>query len=297
MVSSLAQRLTAALGAPPPSGETMQRIDALLASAVYGRSVEVHSAFPDHVARVVDRDAFAKEPLAEIEALALSDLALALAAVRGERDAVAAIERTVIEPLPRTLSRLRPTPQLVDELRQELREKLLVGTERTGPKLLDFRGRGPLGAWARVVALRAAYDRKRSAPEALRAADEDALAAAIDGADTPDVAHLRRTSGLELREAFRAAARRLDPEERAVLRAHAVDGLSIDQIGALFQIHRATAARWIQQAKASLLAALRDEVGRRIGGGSRACESVVALVGSRLDLSIERALREDPSGD
>lgn len=225
--------------------------------------------------------------------LALEDVALALAAALGEPNAVAEIERTIIEPLPRTLSRLRPTPELVDELRQELREKLLVGPAGGAPKLLEYKGRGPLGAWARVIALRAAYDRGRasSSPESNKNKEsESALDGLIDGGDDPEIAELRRRYSAELREAFRAAAKRLDAEERAVLRSQTIDGLSIDQIGALYQVHRATAARWVQQAKASLLDALREELAKRLGESHDACDSVVALVRSRIDLSLERAL-------
>src|SRR6185295_2269441 len=106
----------------------------------------------------VDREELVHAPFETIAALALEDLALALAAANGDAAAIEEIERTIVEPLPRTLSRLRPSPDLVDELRQELREKLLVGPR---PKLLEYRGRGPLGAWARVVALRLAHDRAR----------------------------------------------------------------------------------------------------------------------------------------
>ena len=75
-----------------------------------------------------------------------------------------------------------------------------------------------------------------------------------------------------------------------MLRSQTIDGLSIDQIGALYQVHRATAARWVQQAKSSLLDALREELAKRLGESHDACDSVVALVRSRIDLSLERAL-------
>jgi hypothetical protein len=45
----------------------------------------------------------------------------------------------------------------------------------------------------------------------------------------------------------------------------------------------------VQQAKASLLSALREELAKRLGEGHDACDSVVALVRSRIDLSLERA--------
>lgn len=297
MPASFAERLFAASGVDAPrDAETLARVDDALARAVERyASARVAARWAEHVAAVAEAAELAARPLEALAALDLDDLALALAAALGERDAVAEVERTIVEPLPRTLSRLRPTPELVDELRQDLRERLLVGTEKTRAKLFDYRGRGPLGAWARVIALHAAYDRTRASARDQRTTDEDALADLVDAADPPDLAELRRAYGAELREAFRAAARRLDPEQRAVLRSHAIDALTIDQIGALYQVHRATAARWVQQAKASLLAALRDELARRLGEGHDACDSVVALVRSRIDLSLERALADESS--
>lgn len=260
----------------------------------------VRERWPEHVRSVVDPEELAHDARGALAALALADLALALAAALGEPNAVAEIERTIIEPMPRTLSRLRPTPEVIDELRQEIREKLLVGANGGAPKLLEYKGRGPLGAWARVIALRAAYDRARSSqPESKNTNTntskndaESVLEGLIDSGDDPELAELRRRYSAELRDAFRAAARRLDAEERAVLRSQAIDGLTIDQIGALYQVHRATAARWLQQAKASLLSALREELATRLGESHDACDSVVALVRSRIDLSLERALEE-----
>ena len=275
------------------------RLDEIVAPSVarWGAVPGFVDRWSKQLALIVDRDDLAKAPLDTLAALTLDDLALALAAVLGAHDAVAS-QRSIIEPLPRTLGRLKLTTEALDDLRQELREKLLVGTTSADrPKLLDYRGRGPLGAWARVMALRAAYDRARtSAHDARRVTnDEDVLGALIDGDDPPDIAQLRARYSVELRAAFRAAALRLDAEERAVLRSHTVDALTVDQMGALYQVHRATAARWVQQAKASLLRALRDELRRRLGDAhGPACESVVALVASRIDLSLDRALLDDP---
>jgi RNA polymerase sigma-70 factor (ECF subfamily) len=297
MPASFAERLFAAAGLEAPADPaTLEQVDAALTRAVERyTSARVAARWPEHVASIADRGTLASSPVDALAGLALDDVALALAGVLGVKDAVAEIERAIVEPLPRTLSRLRPTPELVDDLRQELREKLLVGTETARAKLLEYEGRGPLGAWARVIALRAAYDRARASARDPHTSDEDALEGLVDAADPPDLAELRARYAAELREAFRAAAKRLDAEERAVLRSHAIDALTIDQIGALYQVHRATAARWVQQAKASLLATLRDELARRLGEGHEACDSVVALVRSRIDLSLERALRDDPS--
>jgi RNA polymerase sigma-70 factor, ECF subfamily len=55
-------------------------------------------------------------------------------------------------------------------------------------------------------------------------------------------------------------------------------------------VHRATAARWLQQAKGALVDALRSALAQRLGIDHAACDSLVGLVQSRIDLSLERTL-------
>lgn len=230
-------------------------------------------------------------PTSDYEEVCIEDLRLAFAAADGEREAVATIERSMIEPVPRSIARMKPDARLVDEVRQALRTALLVGPVGGRPKLLEYKGRGPLAAWVRVVATRIAYDHLREQPT--REDDGAAFETLADDADMPDVAHLKITYAHEVKAAFAEAAARLAPEERAVLRAHAVDGLTIDEIGALFQVHRATAARWVQHARTVLLDGLRDALAQRLGIEHDACQSLVALVRSRIDLSLERVLQTD----
>lgn len=52
--------------------------------------------------------------------------------------------------------------------------------------------------------------------------------------------------------AFREAVCALTSRERNLLRYHFLSGLSIDQIGMLHRVHRATAARWLIQARERL---------------------------------------------
>jgi RNA polymerase sigma-70 factor, ECF subfamily len=232
--------------------------------------------------------------LAALRGLSLEDLALGLACASGDRQALAAFERDIIEPVPRALVRLRPAARLVDEVRQELRQKLLVGDEGSRPKILDYKGRGPLGAWVRVVAMRIAYTLLRDSTKDDRAADVDAFEGLADGGDAADVAHFKQKYATEVKAAFEEVVSSLAPETRAVLRAHAVDGLTIDQIGALYQVHRSTAARWVQQAKGTMLDALRGALHRRLGVEAAACDSIVMLVQSRIDLSLDRVFDDGP---
>jgi RNA polymerase sigma-70 factor (ECF subfamily) len=82
-------------------------------------------------------------------------------------------------------------------------------------------------------------------------------------------------------------------ERAGVERVEPLDdgGLSIDALGALHGVHRATCARWIASARHDILAALRKRLRGGLGLDHRDIESAIALVRSRLDLSLSRHLR------
>ncbi len=61
-------------------------------------------------------------------------------------------------------------------------------------------------------------------------------------------------------------------------------------MGKLHQVHRATAARWLQSIRDALLERTRVELQARLGAGAADVDSVIRLVASRLDVSLERVL-------
>ena len=294
MESLLAGRLLGLLGHHDPTvaglDEASDRLERALASSRFTIDEDAyldHVAFAVRAASPADAPATPQSILETLSELDLEDLAFALACASGQPAAIATLEREMIEAVPKALVRLRPDARLVDDVRQELREKLLVAAHGK-PKILDYKGRGPLAAWVRVVAMRIAYTHLRERTADGRSDDVAAFETLADGGDAPDVAHFKVTYAAEVRGAFQEAVAALPAEVRAVLRAHAIDGLTIDQIGALYQVHRATAARWLQQARATLLDALRASLKRRLGVEADACDSIVALVQSRIDLSMTR---------
>ncbi|MFY0535968.1 hypothetical protein [Nannocystis pusilla] len=70
-------------------------------------------------------------------------------------------------------------------------------------------------------------------------------------ADDPEIVMLRERCRDELRAALRAAVAALDSRERTLLRLSLRDRLTVDQLGALFHVHRSTAARWLKALQAS----------------------------------------------
>jgi RNA polymerase sigma-70 factor, ECF subfamily len=89
------------------------------------------------------------------------------------------------------------------------------------------------------------------------------------------------------------AAKQLEPGDRHLLRQHLVAGLSIDQLGAVLGIHRATAARRITRARERLAADTRAELARRLALAPEELDEVIGLVMSRLDVSLGQLLASD----
>jgi RNA polymerase sigma-70 factor (ECF subfamily) len=69
-----------------------------------------------------------------------------------------------------------------------------------------------------------------------------------------------------------------------------IDGWTIDRIGALYGVHRATAARRIAAARDELGAAIRTELAARLAISIDEVDSIVRLVQNRIDVSLERLL-------
>jgi len=75
-----------------------------------------------------------------------------------------------------------------------------------------------------------------------------------------------------------------------VLRLHVVEGAGVDGIARYYQVHRTTVTRWLQQARAQLVANTRQLLIQRLRVSNRELESLVRSLGSRLDFSISQIL-------
>ncbi|OJH38031.1 sigma factor-like helix-turn-helix DNA-binding protein [Cystobacter ferrugineus] len=243
-------------------------------------------AFLAHVAERLPPTGEAREVLASLRA---EDVFLVFACVRGEARALEALDAHVLSQLGTWLP--REPPALVDELRQLLRQRLLVPVEGAPPKLASYSGRGPLGQWVRAVALRLHIDRQRAAPRELPLEEAPVALAERLGAD-PELAFIRERHQEDFRVAFRAALGRLEARERNLLRLHHVHGLSMDAVSATYQAPRSTVARWIARARDRLLALTREELTARLGLSPDELDSLLRLVRSQLDVSLRQLMAD-----
>jgi RNA polymerase sigma-70 factor (ECF subfamily) len=226
--------------------------------------------------------------------LRIEDLFLAQWCASGDAKAILAFEHQHRADLDAVLARFRKLPVTGDELRQTLRIKLFVRTGDRAARIADYSGFGFLQNWLRVTALRALVDIARS-EKARRLeevlADDDMLGMPVLG---PDLAtkYTREEIGRAIKAAFARAVAGLLPRQRNFLRHAQVDMLTLDQIAALYGIHRATVARTLAQARSELSDNTRKELGAALGVSDETLDSVVRAADSRIDLSLSRVLKE-----
>lgn len=215
------------------------------------------------------------------------DLEWAQALATGDSDALARYEREIVPFISSHLRRRGVTDETIDELQQTLRVRLLVdrGADR-GPAICRYQGRGRLRSWVLVTALREtirlAHQGKREAP-----LDQDELMVIVDGAAFAGAGMVEKGP---YREAFRSAFRRaldsLQPRDRNLLRMHALDGLSIDQLGRAHGVHRATAARWLERARDSVSRCVRRELMQKLDVSPFELDELLGWIQSRIDVSL-----------
>ena len=241
----------------------------------------------------VDRAAFAAflaERLDGAEgSIRAADLYLAFACLAGDGEALRRFEHDHLAPIPAHLERVDIPRAIAGEVPGVLRERLLVGDG--APRLREYRGRGDLRGWLRVAAVRTALDLMRR--QAREVPLEPSLADAIaDEGDDPELAHLKQHYAAEFKAAFEEALLALTPRERNLLRHQTLHGLGVDQIGAIYRVHRATAARWVDAARTRLASEVRGRLMARLRADRANVESILRLIQSQIDVSVRRCLRD-----
>jgi RNA polymerase sigma-70 factor, ECF subfamily len=219
-----------------------------------------------------------------------SDLWLTLACASADPRALAAFDTHYVAPLSHVLRSLRLTPDQIDEVKQALRERLLVaGGER--PRIAEFSGRAELRTWIRTTAVRLAIDLLRSQRE-IPLDDDEELVAIEAATDDPELTHLKDRYRHELHAAISDAIARLASRDRLVLKLHYIDRLGVERLGATFGVHHATAARWLIAARESLAELTRQILVAKLGVSNSELRSIARLVESQLDISMRRFLVE-----
>jgi RNA polymerase sigma-70 factor (ECF subfamily) len=216
-----------------------------------------------------------------------AELVLAFACSVADPRALEAFEQRYTARVPDWVRRIDRNPAFAAEVQQILRERLLTGSP---PRIAEFRGSGSLEGWLRVSATRAALELLRAGKREQPIDEPSELAG--EWLDDPELEYLKARYRDDFKQALSEALESLGDRERAVLGMYLVDGLNIERIGKLYDVHRATVARWISAAREELYAGAQRRLGERLAISAGEFESIARLVRSQLDLSVRRILAD-----
>jgi RNA polymerase sigma-70 factor (ECF subfamily) len=280
----------AVLRARPGIDEHLGR---LLAKALTERpslSVDAKS-FVEHWATHLSH---CKTPETEFERLHLADLCLAFACGHGNTEALRLFQAEFAPIAVSTVRGVDSSDAFVEEVTQQLLERILVAAPGQ-PRILEYAGRGSLEHWLRAAALRLALNARRSARRAPDQLGSDSqFEVAAPSADLQfDI--LQARYGPDFGAALKEAMLDLTSQERSLLRLHFMDGLSFNQIGAVYQVNKSTISRRMSHARETLLAKTREKLEKRFNLGAPELESLLRMLGPELQLSLTSVLIHTPA--
>lgn len=218
-----------------------------------------------------------------------AELALAHAAAAGDPVAVAVVERDVMTSSRATIHRYLRDEARTEEVVQQLRIHFLVG-EGGLPRLARFDGRAPLGAWVSMCAARLALHALRKDRSRREVSDEWSDALAQLTANDAVVEPLRARSADAVANALREACLALPRRQRSLVRLLFVEGESVDDVAAIYQVHRVTIWRWLQEAQEALRDHVRMHLRRALPAGELDTGALVAWVEDQVMLSLDVVL-------
>jgi RNA polymerase sigma-70 factor, ECF subfamily len=219
-------------------------------------------------------------------ALRVPELFLACACARRDPVAIAHFETAYFRELDVVFARFDSLPVTIDDVRQRVRGLLFFSDP---PAVAGYSGTGELRSWVRATVLHfllnVATREARERPTA--AAFFDAV---IDSSPDVEAAYLKEACRAEFEQASTAALQSLEPRDRALLRYAYADGANVDEIGAVYRVHRATAARWVAAARDLLVERTRAELMTRLRVSETEAVSIVRAALSRMGGSLLRRL-------
>ncbi|MCE9571840.1 MAG: transcriptional regulator [Deltaproteobacteria bacterium] len=262
-------------------------LDAAIATA---RAAWPQLAVPDaaFAAFLAIRVGEASDLRAAVRNLPAADLYLACACAAGDPAAHAAFDGLLTE-VDAAGGAVRASADTVDEVKQMLRAQLLLPREGRPPAIGGYAGRGSLRGWLRISATR---ELVRQVKKMLRDVPLEQAILDQPGDKDPALERLKEQYRAEFSTALGLALADLEPRERTLFRMQLIDQLGIDEIGAIYNVHRATAARWLVKARAGLVEATQRHLAARLRLDDDEVTSVIRMIQSKLDVSVERLLDE-----
>lgn len=218
------------------------------------------------------------------------DLWLACACLRGDAAATRLFDERLSSMVHRVGARMRQPTWALDEVKQTLRERLLVSRDGAAPKLADYAGHGLLDAWLRVIVVRTVISSLRGQKSRHGTLDDARLFAELPCAD-PELALLRQRHAGDVEAAFRDALSALKPREGAVLRLYVIERMLPAHIAVTYGVDRTTVVRWLQAIYEKLLDQTRQALRARLNLSDTGMSSLLRAMHSHLNDRVGSLLR------
>ncbi|MDX2090943.1 MAG: sigma-70 family RNA polymerase sigma factor [Kofleriaceae bacterium] len=286
--------------APPAVRRTLEAVPDL-DRRLWSLVAEGRAAWPDFALDAKEVVAFIARQVTEdladaaLDGLRPADLYLACACAKQLPAAINAFDRDYMKEVDIALARMRIGPPRLADVKQLVRQRLFVGGGTAGQptsagKIGEYGGRGDLRRWVRSVAVRTCLNDLRKGKREVLVDDDHLIAQHAVSADDPEVEYMKRTYASEFKAAFAESLASLGAREQTLLRYHHVDGLNIDEIGAIYRVHRVTAFRWLEKAKELLVRGTLEILRGRLKLPASELDSVLRMIRSQIHLSIVRQL-------
>ncbi len=241
-------------------------------------------AFLRHVGARLSAD---EDPSLQLASLHAGDLYVACGCALGEPRAIGAFERVYVSQISAYLSRSDALAGFTNEVKQAVRERILVARDSLLPRIESYNGRGPLGGWLRIVTTRIAADLRRTQRQDQQGVDGPLPVVQPD----PEMAYLKQQYGAEFERALQEVFGQLSAKDQNLLRLHFVDGLAAPAIAPMYGVSARTISRWIGGIEKDILMSVRRILGARLKVSPHELDSLLGLVQSQLDISFHRFMK------
>jgi RNA polymerase sigma-70 factor (ECF subfamily) len=244
------------------------------------------------VVHIAERFSASDDQLASLEAIRAEDLYLACGCTYGDQQALNLFATNFQTTVDGVLSRLTNQGVNPEDIKQQLMEHLLFPKSSDAlPAIALYAGYGALGSYMRVAAfhrgLKLLEKDKRTKPME----DLEHIASLSSDDTDPELQTLKNRYKGDFKEAFQSCLSEIESRERNLLRYHYISGLTTRQISSMMGVDQSTVVRWLARVRSNLLMNTKKRLMRKLGIGDTEVHSILRLVESQLDLSIERVLQ------
>ena len=224
--------------------------------------------------------------------LHLADLYLACALAQGDTAAIEIFEREHMPRVSAAIARIAKGTPIADETKQVVRELLFVGKRDRRPAITEYTGRGALRSWVKVIAVREAMRlaRHQGNKGTEVQVEEDRLFDFFAPKSDPELSYIKDKAVAEFRTALLATIAELPRRQRTILRLSVLDGLSIDEIAPMYDVHRATVARWLEKSRDAIFTGTRQRLRKQLELGNSEVDSLIRAARSRIDVTLGNVL-------